>query len=150
MLLLIRKLGLDRPRLKTLGQTARYNIGIYPMNHTRGAFHGIIPGMVGQLPANMPPTINGGYIPQRGLGLWFDVHILEGDVTGLIGGETAKFREGLDSAGRFALEGWFEVDESLGCMGYGDGSHPRILLRIPRRTRRGITNTARRSGGVCD
>lgn len=78
--------------------------------------------MVGQLPANMPPTINGGYIPQRGLGLWFDVHILEGDVAGLIGGEAAKFREGLDSAGRFALEGWFEVDESLGCMGYGDGS----------------------------
>ena len=70
----------------------------------------------------MPPTINSGYIPQRGLGLWFDVHILEGDVAGLIGGETTKFREGLDSAGRFAFEGWFEVDESLGCVGYGDGS----------------------------
>jgi hypothetical protein len=123
MCLLLRKLGLNTPSLKTLGQTAGDNIDIHPTNHTRRTFHGIIPRMEGQhRRINDPPAIGGGDIPRGRCGFLLDVHVLERNVARLIGGEASKLGERLDSTGRFAFQGGFEMDHAMGCVDHGDGS----------------------------
>jgi len=152
------KLGLDRARLETFRKTRRYDIDTCTVYCTGVSFGGRIVGTGWQNRLiHAPPSIRGWDAPRRrGRADLLAARVggvLDRKLDGLVGRSTTKLGERFDPSGGFSFESRFKMDQSLGFVANGDGSHRGMLfwmLLTVRRTDGREAAAAARSGGIRD